>query len=224
MLHNLEINMVATVEQLIINTWIMATWNEYIKNIEQSAGEKAKGYYHDGQYRIEMTPIGNEHSQDHSIINHAVYLYATLKGIPLTGKDNCSYRQAGLREFQPDLSYYARDNASAIPWGVGVVNLDEYLAPDLVIEVSNTSLSDDLGEKRLLYEDLQIAEYWVVDIQNIRVIAFAVQNGGSKRIAESQVLTGLKLNILTEALQRSRNTNHTEVGRWLMEQFQQAEK
>jgi Uma2 family endonuclease len=213
--------MVAAVEQLISDNWVTATWNEYLKNIEHSAGEKAKGYYHHGQYRIEMTPIGNEHSQDHFIINHAVYLYATLQGIPLTGKDNCSYRQTGLREFQPDLSCYLGDHAAAVPWGVGVVNLDEYPPPDLVIEVAHTSLSDDLGEKRLLYEDLPVAEYWVVDTQNIKVIAFAIENGGSKRIAESQVLTGLKLEILSEALQRSRDNNHTEVGQWLMEQFQQ---
>ncbi|WP_319421992.1 Uma2 family endonuclease [Pleurocapsa sp. FMAR1] len=109
--------MVATVEQLITDSWITATWDEYIENIEHPAGEKAKGYYHNGQYRIEITPIGNEHSQDHCIINHAVYLYATLRGIPLTGKDNCSYRQAGLRQFQPDLSYYLKDKASAVPWG-----------------------------------------------------------------------------------------------------------
>ncbi len=216
--------MFTTAEQLITDTWITATWDEYVKNIEHPAGKKAKGYYHNGQYRIEMTPIGNEHSQDHSIINHAVYLYATLQSIPLTGKDNCSYRQAGLREFQPDLSYYLKDNANAVPWGVGIVNLDEYPAPDLVIEVSNTSLSDDLGRKRLLYEDLQVAEYWVIDIQNIKVIAFAIENSGSKRIAESQVLTGLKLDILTEALQRSRNNNHTEVGRWLMQRFQKKNK
>jgi Uma2 family endonuclease len=78
-----------------------------------------------------------------------------------------------------------------------------------------------LGAKRLLYEEVQVAEYWVIDVQNIQVIAFAMENGGSKRISESQVLTGLKLDILTEALQRSRNNNHTEVGTWLMQQFQQ---
>ena len=212
--------MVTTTKKLITDTWVSATWDEYIKSIEHPSCEKAKGYYHNGKYRIEMTPISNEHSQDHSIINHGVYLYATLKGIPLTGKDNCSYRQAGIREFQPDLSCYVRDNANVIPWGVGVVNLDEYPVPDLVIEVSNTSLSDDLGEKRLLYEDLQVAEYWVVDVQNVRVIAFAIEDAGSKRITESKVLTGLKIKILTEALQRSRNSNHTEVGSWLMQQFQ----
>ena len=212
--------MVATVKQFITDTWITAAWDEYVKNIEHPACAKSKGYYYNGKYRIEMTPIGNEHSQDHSIINHAVYLYATLKAIPLTGKDNCSFRQFGLREFQPDLSLYVGDNANAIPWGVGVVNLDEYPAPDLVIEVSNTFLSDDLGEKRLLYEDLHVAEYWVVDVQNINIIAFAIEDGGSKRINESQVLTGLKMEILTEALNRSRTSNHTEVASWLMQQFQ----
>lgn len=212
--------MVATTNQLVPDSWVSATWDEYLTNIENPSDAKAKGYYHNGKYRIEMTPIGNEHSQDHSIINHAVYLYATLKNIPLTGKDNCSYRQVGLKEFQPDLSYYVGNNANAIPWGVGIVNLDGYPVPDLVIEVANTSLADDLGAKRLLYEDLGIAEYWVVDVSNINVIAFAIEDTGSKRIAESQILTGLKIEILTTALQRSRNSNHTQVGSWLMQQFQ----
>ena len=213
--------MVATTKQLVTNTWAIATWDEFLKNLENPAHVKAKGYYQNGKYRIEMTPIGNEHSQDHSIINHVVYLYATLRNILLTGKDNCSYRQVGLKEFQPDLSYYVGNNANAIPWGVGVVDLNEYPVPDLVIEVANTSLADDLGEKRLLYEDLEIAEYWVVDVQNVKVIAFAIEDNGSKRIAESLVLTGLKIEILTAALQRSRTTNHTEVGSWLMQQFQE---
>jgi Uma2 family endonuclease len=217
-----EINMVSIVE-FQVDTWAIANWDEYIKNIEHPACQSSKGYYYQGKYRIEMTPIGNEHSQDHFMIGHAIYLYASLKSIPLTGKDNCSYRQARLREFQPDLSCYIGNNANAIPWGVGIVNLDEYPVPDLVIEVSNTSLADDLGEKRLLYEELQVKEYWVVNTQNSEIIAFAIANGGSRRITQSQILTGLKLNILTEALRRSRSINHSEVGQWLMQQFQ-AEK
>ena len=216
--------MVATSKQLITDLWITADWDEYIEKIEHPDCTKAKGYYHNGKYRIEMTPIDNDHSQDHSIINHAVYLCATFKGIPLNGKDNCSFRRFGLREFQPDLSLYVGDNADVIPWGVGVVNLDEYPAPDLVIEVSNTSLSDDLGEKRLMYEDVGVAEYWVVDVQNVRIIAFAIKDGGSKRISESEVLAGLKIEILTEALKRSRTSNHTQVASWLMQQFQIEEK
>jgi Uma2 family endonuclease len=205
----------------IIDIWVSATWDEYLKNIENSIYEKAKGYYYNGQYRIEMTPIGNDHSQDHSIINYAIYLYAILKNIQLNGKDNCSYRKPGVIEVQPDLSFYVGENANAIPWGIGIVNLEEYPSPNLVIEVSNTSLSDDLGQKRLLYEDLQVQEYWVVDVQNVRVIAFKIENEGSMRITVSQVLPELKISILTEALQRTRSSNHTEVGAWLLQQFQQ---
>lgn len=147
--------MVSLTEQFTVNSWIAATWDEYLTKIEHPACQKAKGQYYAGKYRIEISPISNEHSQDHAIINHAICLYATLKGIPLTGKDNCSYRQTNVREFQPDLSYYAKDNADVVPWGVGIVNLDEYPVPDLVIEISNTSLADDLGAKRLFYEDLR---------------------------------------------------------------------
>ena len=87
------------------------------------------------------------------------------------------------------------------------------------IEIANTSLADDKGEKRILYEDLGVSEYWIVDVQNPQVIAFAVADGGSKRIDESQVLPGLKLALLNEALIRSRNMNQRQVGAWLMEQF-----
>ena len=212
--------MVTTSTKSITNTWISATWDEYLKSIENPIYEKAKGYYYNGEYRIEMTPIGNDHSRDHSIITHAVYLYATLKNIPLTCRDNCSYRKPQVFEIQPDLSCYVGDKADAIPWGTGIVDLNEYPAPDLVIEVSNTSLSDDLGQKRLLYEDLDITEYWIVDVQNVQVIAFKIISNGSQRIQRSEVLSGLEIAILTEALTRSRNSNHTEVSAWLLQQFQ----
>jgi Uma2 family endonuclease len=48
-----------------------------------------------------------------------------------------------------------------------------------VIEISKSTLADDLGNKRLLYEDLGVSEYWVVDVQNSQVIAFKVNDRGS---------------------------------------------
>ena len=107
--------MVSLSKQFKVDTWLVASWDEYLAKITEPIYQTAKGYYYAGQSRIEMTTIGNEHSQDHAIINHAIYLYATLKGIPLTGKDNCSYRCTGSSEFQPDLSYYVQANADAVP-------------------------------------------------------------------------------------------------------------
>ena len=78
------------------------------------------------------------------------------------------------------------------------------------------------GKKRLLYEDLAVDEYWIVDVQNVRIIAFAVASGGgSERITVSQVLPGLAISQLEEALRRTRQMNQERVCAWLIEQFQE---
>ena len=206
--------------QLLTNTWITATWDEYIQVTENYADQKAKGYYHNGKMRIEMPPIGNDHASDHSIIIFAVNLFATMKGIKFNSKDNCTYRKIGFQEVQPDVSYYIAEKANAIPYGTSIVNLDIYPVPDLVIEVASSSLADDQGEKRLMYEDLGVAEYWVLDVQNVQVIPFMIENGGSKRISESQVLPGLQISLLIEALRKTRQMDHSQVCAWLLSQFQ----
>ncbi|MEA5505202.1 Uma2 family endonuclease [Halotia wernerae UHCC 0503] len=89
-----------------------------------------------------------------------------------------------------------------------------------VIEIANTSLADDKGEKRLLYEDLGVTEYWIVDVRNVQVMAFAVENQGSRRITESQVLPGLAISLLNDALRRTRQMNQGQVCAWLLTQFQ----
>ncbi len=203
------------------NTWITATWSEYLEVIESLDGHKVKCYYHNQKYRIEMSPIGNKHGSDHTVIMLAVNLFAIFKNIDFNGKDNSTYQKAGFQETQPDASYYLGKNADLIPYETSIIDLDEYPPPDLVIEVANTSLSDDKGEKRILYENIGVGEYWIVDVQNAQVIAFSVADGGSKQIRESQVLPGLKISVLNEALQQSRNLNQRLVGAWLMEQFQQ---
>lgn len=202
------------------DTWVIASWDEYIQAIENPAYEKAKGYYYNGQLRIEMPPIGNDHASDHSIVNHAVHLFAGIKGIDLNGKDNCTYRKIGCDEAQPDASFYIGENAEVIPWGTSIIDLDLYPPPNLVIEIAKTSLSDDKGEKRLLYEDLGVDEYWIVDVNNVRIIAFAIEKGGSRRITQSQVLPGLAISLLEEALRRTRQMNHGKVSSWLLAQFQ----
>ncbi len=206
--------------KLLTNTWVVATWDEYIEAIEDPIYEKAKGYYQNGRLRIEMSPVGSDHASDHTIIIFAVNLFATLKDIPLNGRDNCTYRKVGVQECQPDVSYHIGDRANVIPWGTSIVDLDIYPPPNLVIEVANTSLADDKGEKRLLYEDIKVGEYWIVDVQNAQIIAFAIlTDGGSKRITQSQVLPGLTISLLNEALRRSRQVNQAQVGAWLLSQM-----
>ena len=202
--------------KLPTDTWVVATWDEYIQAIEDPLYEKSKGYYHNGRLRIEMSLVGSEHASDHTIIIFAVNLFVTLKGIPLNGRNNCTYCKSSIQECQPDVFYHIGDRANVIPWGTSIVDLGVYPPPHLVIEVANTSLGDDKGEKRLLYEDINVSEYWIVDVQNAQIVAFAMANGGSKRITQSQVLPGLTISLLNEALRRSRQANQAEVGAWLL--------
>jgi len=205
--------------QLPTDTWITASWDDYLNVLADPAYEKAKSYYYSGQMRIEMSPIGNDHSRDHAIIIHAIHLFAGIKGIDLNGHDNCTYRKAGIREVQPDVSFYIGEQAETVPWGTGIVDLDEYPPPNLVIEVAHTSLLDDKGNKRLLYEELGVDEYWIIDVLNVEVLAFAVENKGSRRIRQSQVLSGLEISLLEQAFQRTRLMNHGKVSAWLLTQF-----
>lgn len=206
--------------QLPTDTWIDATWEEYIGAIAHPVYEKAKGYYHNGQLRIEMPPVGSEHARDNGIIVVAVNLFGIIKNIPLNLLVNCSYRKTGIRECQPDASYYIGERADLAPRGASIVDLNNNSAPDLVIEVANTSLADDLERKKTLYQELRVREYWVVDVQNCRIIAFAIVEGESYQITQSQVLPGLTMALLEEALRRTRQVDQTQVGTWLLQQMQ----
>lgn len=209
-----------TQTKLLTETWVNATWNEYLKAIADPAYAKAKGYYHNGRMRLEMSPLGNPHSRDHFIVIAAIALFAGIRNIDLDGHDNCTYRKTGYEEVQPDASFYLGTNAETIPWEATIIDLDIYPPPDLVIEVAYSSLSDDKGEKRLLYEDLGVREYWIIDVPNAQIIAFAIQDRGSHRIFHSQVLAGLEISLLEEALRRSREMNHGKVSAWLLSQWQ----
>ncbi|MCC5644860.1 Uma2 family endonuclease [Nostoc sp. CHAB 5824] len=206
--------------QLPTNTWIYTSWEEYEQIVASLLNEKGKSYYYKGHMRLEMPPVSFDHGKDHVVIIFAVTLFATIKGILATGLDTTTFRKTGVQDCQPDVAYYLRERAQTIPAGTGIVNLDRYPAPDLVIEIAKTSLLDDLGTKRSLYEELGVAEYCVVDVQNAQIIAYAIADQGSRRIRESQVLPGLAMSTLEEALRRSREINQSEVGAWLLNQFQ----
>lgn len=51
------------------------------------------------------------------------------------------------------------------------------------------------------------------------MLAFAMENRGSREILVSQVLPGLAMSTIEEALRRSRTENDTDISRWLMQEF-----
>lgn len=197
-------------------TWVKATWEEFLALANNPEYAEGKFYYDQGYVRIEMSPLGSAHSQDNSIISTVIIVYATLTNIRIKELTNPSFRKTGLRESQPDIGFYIGDHFNFPPRNNSPINLDELTPPHLIVEVGASSFSDDIGRKRLLYEQLGIQEYWVVNVEDNTILAFAVENQGSRLIEESLVLPGLKIALVVEALQRSQTEDDGTLTRWLM--------
>jgi Uma2 family endonuclease len=205
--------------QVPTNTWSQASWDEYLQVSRNPIYDKAKGYYHKGWMRLEMG-TGSARGIDNSIIFLAISLYCIAKGLVLKGLINSSYRKTAVGECQPDLSYYIGEHAELAPYDTAIVDLDHAQVPDLAVEISDTSVADDLGKKRLLIEEMGISEYWVVEVQTAQVMMFRVSDPQSQPVSESTVLKGLTVALLNQVLERSKQMDQTQLGAWLMQYFQ----
>ncbi len=110
-------------------------------------------------------PIGSAHGRDNSVLSTVMSLYGTLKDINYVASFvSASFRKAAGRECQLNLAYYIDSSVTpdmqVPPKNNQPINVDVYGPPTLAIEISSTTLSDDLsddlGEKRLLYDRLGI--------------------------------------------------------------------
>lgn len=199
------------------DTWVKATWEEFLALTENPQYAEGKFYYDQGYVRIEMAPFGSAHGHDNTILSTVILIYAALKNIRIKGFTNTSLRKTGIRETQPDIGFYIGDNFQFPPRNNSPINLDELTSPHLIVEIAASSFVDDIGRKRLLYEKLGIQEYWVVNVEDNTILAFSVENQGSRLIEESIVLPGLKIALVVEALQRSQTEDDGILTRWLMD-------
>jgi len=208
-----------TIRTLETDLWVKATWEEFLTVANDPAYEKGKFYYYRGYMRSEMSPVGPLHARQNSIISKVISLYATLKNIRIVELINASFRKSGAVEFQPDLSYYIGSGFQLPPRTNTPINLNEFQPPALVVEIGATSVNDDLGMKRLLYEQSKLQEYWVVDANADDVIGFSISEGRSGEIQDSLVLSGLEIALVEEALKRSQTEDDGEINRWLLQKF-----
>ncbi|NJK51386.1 Uma2 family endonuclease [Candidatus Gracilibacteria bacterium] len=206
-------------KNLLTDTWVKANWEDFIAYAEDDSYEHGRFYYDRDELRIEMTPLGSGHGQDNGTVYNVVTFFATLKQIRIKGFVNTSLRKVGIAEAQPDISFYIGSDFRFPPKNNSPIDINEFGAPALAIEIAATSLNDDLNRKKLLYEQIGIQEYWVVDVKASDVIAFEISQGNSRDIQESRVLPGLELVIVEEALRRSQTEDDGQINRWLIQIF-----
>ena len=208
-----------TLQPIQTDTWVKASWEAFIATAYSPDYHESRAYYNQGYMRLEMAPLGTAHGKDNSLIAIVVTVYGIAKNLPIESFTNTSFRKIGVRECQPDLAYYIGSSIPALPRSNAPIDVDTYGPPDLVVEIGASSFSDDLGAKRLLYEQLGVQEYWVVNTAGLEVIAFEVTEGYSGRIATSQALPNLEMTLVNEALGRSASEDNSTIGRWLLAQF-----
>ena len=203
--------------------WLAGSWADFRQQADRPESAAARCFYHDGWFLIDMSPVGPLHARNHSLFSVLVLLCAMQLGVQVDGYTNVSFQKLEKWEAQPDIAFYLGSDRRLPPANNAIVNLDQYESPTLVIEIAASSLNTDLGFKRLLYEQLGIQEYWVVDSVQSQVVAFGIDQGRSGMIETSAVLPNLSIALVSAALQRSQQESQGETLQWLMQQWTQAE-
>lgn len=212
------VNSPPIIETVLTDEWVKVTWEDFLTFADDPSLSNGKFYFDEGYMMIEISPLGSAHGQVHSIIANLIILYAAIKNIPIKSLINTSFRKFGIRGCQPDIAFYIGDNCTLPPWNNAPVDLDRIDAPSLVIEIASYSLEDDCSRKQKLYQRLGVKEYWVIDVNKIRVIANNLTKEGGL-ITESKVLPGLEMELIELILQKSQTEDDSTINRWLLAKF-----
>ncbi|APB32928.1 Uncharacterized protein conserved in cyanobacteria [Gloeomargarita lithophora Alchichica-D10] len=207
--------------------WYPATWQDYEKLRDVESFERAQLFFHDHQLLVEnMGWEGINHAKVRELFSMIFYLWfsqfseqtATLMG-------GCLLEKKDKQAAAPDLIVYVGEDAPIYQEGERrYIDLNQCRVPDLVGEVSDTTLAIDMREKADIYAKLGIPEYWVIDIKGKRVFAFyRSETGIYLQIETSQILAGLPINLLNQTLEKVSISN-VEAAAWFSQQLQQGER
>ncbi|WP_353259432.1 Uma2 family endonuclease [Prochlorothrix hollandica] len=118
---------------------------------------------------VVMTPEG----ESHAYYNTEIADYLRLKlGSKAKIRDAKPVTLPNNSEPEPDI---------AVVQNLGQEYLHHHPYPEnifLIIEISKTTLNKDLGEKKIIYAEAGIREYWVVDLQNSQLQVFRLLKDG----------------------------------------------
>ncbi|MGB3138764.1 MAG: Uma2 family endonuclease [Nodosilinea sp.] len=195
------------------------TWETFVATLEEPQYEDGRGYFDHGYMRVEMAPLGAGHSRQNSVISKVISLFAMVRNLRSVEFTNCSFYKTGERGCQPDAAFYIGADFKLPPQDNAPIDVTAFGPPTLAIELGASLFKDDLGAKRLLYERLGVAEYWVVNVAERDVIAFAIANCQSGEIQTSKVLPGLEMALVKQALAKSQTEDDTALMQWLLNIF-----
>lgn len=203
--------------------WQRATWAEYERIRDALLEGTGRVFFHNEYLWIDMGSEGINHARFNRLLGLILFVWFTqMSDQTYDDLGGAQMEKTGVQAAAPDAMIYV---GGTVPqWQPGesrFINLDRDRAPDLVAEVADTTLASDLDEKKHLYAALGIPEYWVVDVQGLRVLAFRLRSGRYEEVAVSEVLEGLPIALVSQTLvQLSQGMTNSAAAQWFGEQIQ----
>lgn len=200
-----------------IPQWKSATWEDYLRYRDDPTTERVRLFFNGNFLFIEMGGEGINHSRGSDLFTLLLgFWFSRNPEQTADSLGRCLLEKPNQRAAAPDLVLYLGEGAPQ--WQEGeprYINLNQWRVPDLVGEIADTTLATDLDEKKQIYADLGIPEYWVIDIQGKRVFAFRLQeNRKYQQCTESIALKGLPIAVLEETLQHLGEGTNINAANW----------
>ncbi|MEB3283176.1 MAG: Uma2 family endonuclease [Lyngbya sp.] len=204
-----------------LREWHPATWQDYITLRDAPIKERMKLAYNQGKLWVDMGGEGINHSIVSDLFTSLLFFWAIQRPEQVfTSLGRCLIEKPETQACAPDLVLYiGEDYPQCKLREPDAINLTQWRVPNLVGEISDTTLADDLDQQKHLYEALGIPEYWVVDVRGQRVFAFQLQEGKYQICTESLALNELPISVLEETLKRLAEGTNTTVAAWLTQQI-----
>jgi Uma2 family endonuclease len=203
-----------------ISSWRNATWSEYLERVE-NLDEQERVFFNLDTIWIDMGNEGINHARFNELFTLLLFVWFSKQAdVKFDLLGGCVLEKPQTQSAAPDKVLYVGGNSPR--WKPGEprrVNLDSWRVPDLVAEISDTTLAIDLDEKKQLYLALGIPEYWVIDVKGRQVLAFRLVDGKYEQCSESVALTGLPIELLEQTLEQMDNENGS-AALWFAAQIQ----
>lgn len=201
--------------------WKPASWQDYAALRDDSTLERVRLFFNQDRLWMDMGTEGINQATISDLLTMLFFIWSTQRPEKVfSSLGHCLLEKSPKKAATPDLVLYLGEDYPR--WQRGElrrVDLHKWQAPNLVGEIFETILAADLDEKKEIYADLGISEYWVIDVQGQRVFVFQLQeNGQYQECNESAVLKGLPISLLDHALERLSKEANTRVAAWLAQQ------
>jgi Uma2 family endonuclease len=192
-----------------VSSWQAATWTEYLQRVEHPISDTEQVFFNLDTIWIDMGNEGINHSRFNKLFTLIFgFWFAKQSNVQFELLGGCVLEKPTLQAAAPDEAVYIGGNSPR--WKEGEprrVNLDRWRVPDLVVEISDTTLAIDLDEKKQLYLALEIPEYWVIDVKGRQIFAFRLIDEKYHQCTESVALTGLSIELLERTLAQMDHDN-----------------